>query len=180
LRPDGRHIAEFADAGDAFADFVRPEFEFVEIDHFTALAEAALHEHAGESFFAFERSGEFDVPEIRARLEEMDGVKVAFGFLVDFSDDASVGDFGLIAIELALESEFLIGEKFFVEPEDTAIAADEKGLRHLFDENAARAEPGDFDGHAKSDTVALAHGFCASGGHVKDKDGLKSSVTRGN
>ena len=41
--PDGRRFTDFADARDAFARFERFQFEFIEIDHFATLAEAALH-----------------------------------------------------------------------------------------------------------------------------------------
>ncbi len=179
FHPDGRRIAEFAETRDAFADFEGAQFQLVEIDDFAPLAEAALHEHAGEGFFGFCRSGEFNVPEVRARIEEMNGVEEAFRFPVNFGDDAGAGGLDLVAFELAFEGKFLILKKFFREAEDAAVAADEEGLRHLLDGNATGAKPGGFDGHAKGNAVALAHGFCASGGHGSQKECLKLSVTRG-
>jgi len=92
--PDGRRFTHFADARNAFARFEGSQFEFVEIDDFAALAEAALHQKTSESFLAgLMRGREFDVPEIGARFENVHGVEEAFGFAVDFRDDASADVF---------------------------------------------------------------------------------------
>jgi len=41
--PDGRRFTDLADARNAFARFEGSQFEFIEIDDFAALTEAALH-----------------------------------------------------------------------------------------------------------------------------------------
>ncbi len=79
----------------------------------------------------FGRRREFDVPEIGANIENVDGVEEAFGFLVDFSDDAGADGFDLIAFKLALESELLALEELCGNADDSAIAADKEGLSHL-------------------------------------------------
>jgi hypothetical protein len=170
FHPNGGCVAKFAETGDTFADFEGAQFQLVEIDDFAALTKAALHEHAGEGFFAFCKRREFDVPEVRTRVEEMDGVEEAFGVLVNFSDDAGAGGLDVVTFELAFKSKFLVLKEFFLEAKDAAVAADEEGLRHLFDGDAAGAKPGGFDRHAKGDAVALAHGFCASSGHGSQKE----------
>lgn len=163
--PDGRRFAVFAEARDAFANLEGFELELVEINDFAALAETAFHQHAGEGFVRLGRRREFDVPEVRANVEHVNGVKEAFGFLIDFGDDTGADGFDLIAIELAFEGEFLALEELFVDANDAAIAADKKGLSHLPGNHTARTKPRGFHGHAKGDAVALAHGFGASGGH---------------
>src|SRR6266852_7608722 len=87
--PDGGRVAKLADARDAFANFERFQLHLVEIDDFAALAEAAFHEKTREGFVGFVRSGEVDVPKVRARLKNMDGIEEVIGrVLVDFGDDA--------------------------------------------------------------------------------------------
>ena len=89
LDPDRWRLADFTNARDAFARFERFQFQFVEINDFAALTKAALHQEPGERLFGFVRRGKFDVPEIRARLKNMDSVEKAFGFVIDFRDDSS-------------------------------------------------------------------------------------------
>src|SRR5882672_458938 len=72
--PDGGRIANAAVPRDAFADFERFELNFVEIDDFAALAEAALHEKTRENFLDVVWSGEVNVPEIGAGIEKVDSV----------------------------------------------------------------------------------------------------------
>ena len=100
--PDRRRIAKSAEARDAFADFERFQFEFIEIDDFAALAEAALHEETREGFLGFMRRREVNVPEIGARVEKMNGVQEIVGrVLVDFGDDASAGVLPMVAFDAA-------------------------------------------------------------------------------
>src|SRR5438552_15638963 len=49
--PNGRRVAKFADARDAFVDFEGFQLDLVEIDDFSALAATAFHAKARESFF---------------------------------------------------------------------------------------------------------------------------------
>jgi hypothetical protein len=107
--PDGGRVAGNAVAGDTFANFERFELEFVEVNDFAALAEAAFHQEAGEGFIAFAGRREVDIPELGARVEKVDSVKVTVGFLVDFGDDAGASALPLIGFELAAEVEFLAG-----------------------------------------------------------------------
>ncbi len=180
FHPNGGSITEFAQTRDAFAAFEGSQFQLVEIDNFAALAKAALHEHAGEGFFSFGRGWEFNVPEVGAGIEEVDGIKEAFGFLVNFGHDAGTSGFDLIAFELAFKSEFLMLKELFLEAEDPPIAADKEGLGHLLDQDTAGSKPRDFEGHAKGDAVALTHGFfCASGGHGS-RNGFKIERNTGN
>jgi len=155
--PDGRGIANAAEAGDAFAHFEGFELNFVEIDDFAALAEAALHEKTREGFLAFVGKREVNVPEIGARINKMDGVEEVIGrVLVDFGDDACAGVFPEFALEIAAEVELLTHGKLFGEAEDAAIAADEHGFGGLRDGLAAGRDPGSFHGHAEADAVTLA------------------------
>ena len=154
--PDGRRIAQAANARDAFADFKRFQLELVEIDDFAALAEAALHEEAREGFLGLVKGGEVDIPEFGARVDEMDGVEKMIGrILIDFGDDASAGGFPHVAIEVAAEVEFLAHGKFFGEADDAAIAADEQRFGGFGDSAAVRRDPRCFQGHAEADAVAL-------------------------
>ena len=115
------------------------------------------------------RRREFDVPEVGTRFENVNGVKEAFGFAIDFSDDAGTRGFGAVALERALERDFLAGEKLFVDLQNAAVATDKKGLR----ENAAHypdgVHPGGLERYAERDAIALAKDFAARGGHVRGK-----------
>ncbi len=114
--PDGGRVAKLADARDAFADFEGFQLQLVEIDDFAALAEAAFHEETREGFVGFVRGGEVDVPKVRARLKNMDGVEEVIGrVLVDFGDDAGAGVFPVVAFKVAAEMELLAHGKFFGE-----------------------------------------------------------------
>jgi len=154
--PDGRRIAEAANARDALADFKRFQLELVEIDDFAALAEAALHEQAREGFLGFMQGGEVDVPEFGAGVDEMDGVEKMIGrVLIDFGDDAGPGAFPHVAIEVAAEVEFLSHGEFFSEADNAAIAADEQRFGGFGESAAVGRDPGSFQGHAEADAVAL-------------------------
>ena len=115
------------------------------------------------------RRREFDVPEVGTQIENVNGVKEAFGFAVDFSDDAGARGFAPIALERTLERDFLPREKLFVDLQNAAVAADKKGLS----ENAAHypggVHPGGLERYAERDAIALAKDFCARGGHVRGK-----------
>jgi len=63
-----------------------------------------------------------------ARLENVNGVEEAFGFAIDFRDDASADGFDAVAFERTLERDFLALGKFFVNLQNAAVAAYEKGL----------------------------------------------------
>jgi len=155
--PDGRRVAKLADACDALADFEGFQLQLVEIDDFAALAEAAFHEKTSQSFLGFVRSGEVDVPEVGARIENMNGVKEVIGrVLVDFGDDTGAGLLPVVAFEVAAQVEFLAHGKFFGQAEDAAIAADEQRLGVVRDGDASRREPRYLDGHAESHAVAFA------------------------
>ncbi len=155
--PDGRRVAKFADASDAFADFKRFQLKLVEIDNFAALAEAAFHEKACESFFTLVRGRELDVPKVSAGIKNMNGVEeVVRRVLVDFGDDAGAGVFPLIAIEAAAEVKLLTHGEFLGQAENTAIAADEQGFGVLRDGGAGAGDPRCLNGHAESYAVTLA------------------------
>jgi len=154
--PNGRGVAKAANARDAFADFEGFQLEFVEIDDFAALAEAALHEKTREGFLGFVRRGELNVPEIGARVDQMDGVEKIVGrVLIDFGDDASARAFPDIAIEVAAEVEFHASRELFGEAKDAAIAADEQGFGGFGDSASVGRDPGSFHGHAEADAVTL-------------------------
>src|SRR5581483_1079529 len=125
LNPDGGRVAVLAKARDALANLEGLEFEFVQIDDFAALAEAALHEESRQGFLGFERSREIDIPEVGARIGDVDGINKAVGLAIDLGHDACAGGFILLAIALAFQRKLLAGEKFFGELDDAAIAADE-------------------------------------------------------
>src|SRR5229473_898014 len=72
---------------------------------------------------------EFDAPEVRAGIKNVDGVnKVMRWVLVDFGDDARASALPVVAILVAAEVQLLAGGKFFVQAHDAAIAADEQCL----------------------------------------------------
>jgi len=155
--PDGRRVAKFADARDAFPDFKRLQLELVEIDDFAALAEAAFHEKAREGFFALVRGGELDVPEIGAGIKNVNGVEEVVGrVLVDFGDDAGAGVFPLVAIKAAAEVKLLPHGELFGQAEDAAVAAYEQGFDVLRDRGAGAGNPRCLDRHAESYAVTLA------------------------
>jgi len=166
FHPDGGRVADFADARDGFANLERFQLEFIEIDDFAALAEAALHEEAGDGFFGAVERRKLDAPEIVPVIEDVKGVEEAFGFAVDFGDDACADGSGEAAFENALKSEFVALEELVGEAEDSAVAADEKSMRGALEDDAFAREPSGFEGQAESDAVALAFGFGARGGHV--------------
>ncbi len=154
--PDGRGVAKLAEARDAFADFKGFQLQFVEIDDFAALAKAAFHEEARESFVGFVRSREVDVPEVGAQIENMNGVEEVIGrVLVDFGDDAGAGVLPVIAFEMAAQVELLAGGKFIGQAKNAAIAADEQGFGVLRDGEAGGRDPRCLDGHAESHAVTL-------------------------
>src|SRR5438477_3395774 len=115
-------ITDFADARNTFARFEGFQLEFIEMNDFAALAKTTLHEQASESFFSIARRREFDIPEIAAWLEEMQRVEKAFGLAIDFGDDTGASGLGVIAIEDALEGNFLTGRELFLRANNTAIA----------------------------------------------------------
>ena len=165
FHPDGRGVANLADARDGFAGFEGFKFEFVEIDDFAALTEAAFHEKAGESFFSALRRREFDTPEVGAVIEDMEGVEEAFGFVIDFGHDAGADGLGNAAIERPFEHDFVAGLQFVGQAEDAAVATYEKGVGGALEDEAVGGEPGGFERDAEGDAVTLAHSFSASGGH---------------
>jgi hypothetical protein len=155
--PDRGRVANAAVAGDAFADFERLQLNFIEIDDFAALAEAALHEKASKGLFGFLGRRKINVPKLGAGIEEMNGIEKMIGrVLVNFRDHAGASVFPEFAFKAAAEVELLAHGKFFREAEDAAIAADEHGFGHLSDRVALRRDPGGFHGHAEADAVTLA------------------------
>src|SRR2546429_3481751 len=112
--PNGRRVAKAAVARDAFANFEGFQLQLVEIDDFATLAEAALHEETRKGFLGFVKSREVDVPEVGARIENMNGVKEVIGrVLVDFGDDAGAGVFPGVSFEVAAQVELLAHGEFF-------------------------------------------------------------------
>jgi hypothetical protein len=155
--PDGGRITKAANARDALADFEGFQLELVEINDFAALAEAALHEQTSEGFLGFVRGGEVNVPELGARVDEMNGVKEMVGrVLIDFSDDAGASAFPDVALEIAAEVKFLGDRKFFGEADDAAVAADEESFGGFGESAAVGRDPGSFQGHTEADAVTLA------------------------
>jgi len=164
--PDGRRLAKAADACDAFADLEGFQLDLVEIDDFAALAKAAFHEKTREGFFALVRGGEIDVPEVGARVKDVDGVEEVIGrVLVDFCDNAGAGAFRVVAVESAAKVKLLARGKFFREAKDAAIAADEQSFGVLLDSVTSGRDPGGLDGHAESHAVTLPESvrFCGHG-----------------
>ena len=155
--PNGRRVAKFADARDAFADFEGFQLDLVEIDDFAALAETAFHEKARESFFTLMRGRELDVPEIGAGVKNVNSVEEVVGrVLVDFGNDAGAGVFPLVTIKAASEVELLAHRKLFCQAEDAAIAAYKQSFGVLRDGGAGAGNPRCLDGHAESYAVTLA------------------------
>ena len=177
LDPDGRRVAMLANTGDAFADFEGLELQLVEISDLAALAEAAFHQKTRESFFGLMWGREFDLPEVRTCIQNVDGVEEAVGLLVDFSDDAGAGAFPLVAFALAAEVEFLAHGQLIGEAKDAAVAADEQSLGGLFVGRASAGDPGCLDGHAEADAVTLAKAirYC---GHRRFEKSLDFSLAR--
>ena len=137
------------------------QLHFVQIDDFTALAETALHEHARQSFFGLMRQREINFPEIRAGLENRDGVEEAFGLAVDLGDDFGARGSHGVAFERALQSQFLAGEEFFLETNDAAVAADEQRFGGFLHGDSVVAEPGGFHLEAQAYAIALTDSFGA-------------------
>jgi len=155
--PDGRRVAKAAETRDAFAYFERFQLELVQINDFATLAEAALHEEAGKGFLGFVRGGEVDVPEVGARIENMNGVEEVIGrVLIDFCDDAGAGVFPVVAFKTAAQVQLLAHGKFFSEAENAAIAADEQSFGILGEGDASAGDPGCLNGHAELHAVTLA------------------------
>jgi len=178
--PDRGRVAKLADARDALADFEGFQLQLVEIDDFAALAEAAFHEKTSESFLGFVRRGEVDVPEVGARIENMNGVKeVIRRVLVDFGDDAGAGLLPVVAFEVAAQVEFLAHGKFFGQAEDAAIAADEQSLGVVRDGDASRREPRYLDGHAESHAVALTESIGECGHGADNRETRNQASTPG-
>lgn len=153
--PDGRRIAMAAETRNTLANFKRFQLQLVEIDDFAALAKAAFHEQAGESFLGFVRSREVDVPKIGAWLEKMDGIEKATGILVDFGDDAGARFLPVVAIQVTSQMQLLADIELFRETQNSAIAADEQRLRGLRERGPGRRSPGGFHGNAETHTVTL-------------------------
>src|SRR6266852_6187137 len=96
----------------------------------------------GECFLVgLMRSREFDIPEIGTRFENVDGIKEAFRFAINFGEDAGTSGSHAVTIEQALKRDFLAGEKLFCDSHNAAVAADEQG----YGGNAAHHSGG---GHA--------------------------------
>ena len=148
-----------AKARDTFANFEGLQLHLVEIDDFAALAEAAFHEQAGESFFGFVRSGEIDVPEVDAGIQDRNGVDETFRLAIDFGNDSGADGFALVAFEFSMQGEFLAGEQLFLQAEDAAIAADQKRLCVLADGSAGGGKPRGLDLQLQADAVALTNAF---------------------
>ena len=161
--PDGRGVAMGAEAGDALANLERFELKLVEINDFAALAEAALHEQAGEGVLGGVRGGEVDAPKIVARIKEHKGVEEAFVVAIEFGEDAGTRGFPAVGVGEAAKREFLPGGDFFCEAKDAAVAADEQGLRGLIVCLARCVDPGGVDGKAQADAIAFAKTFGAHG-----------------
>ncbi len=68
------------------------------------------------------RSREFDIPEIGTRFENVDGIKEAFRFAINFGEDAGASRPHAVTIEQALERDFLAGEKLFCDSQNAAVA----------------------------------------------------------
>ncbi len=115
------------------------------------------------------RSREFDIPEIGTRFENVDGIKEAFRFAINFGEDAGASRPHAVTIEQALERDFLAGEKLFCDSQNAAVAADEQGYGGNAAHHSGGVHPGGFERDAKGDAVALAKDFCAHGGHEKGK-----------
>ena len=155
--PDGGGVANTAVAGDAFADFERLQLNFIEIDDFAALAEAALHEEASKGFFGLLGRREVNVPKLGAGIENVNGVEKVIGrVLVNFGDDTGASVFPEFAFEVAAEVELLAHGKLFREAKNAAITADEHGFGDLGDGLPIGRDPGSFHGHAEADAVTLA------------------------
>lgn len=169
FHPDRRRIANFADPRDGFANFEGFQLEFIQVNDFAALAEAALHEQARDGFLGAIERRKLDAPEIVAMVQDVEGVEEAFGFVVDFSDDAGADGNGLAGFENTLKREFVAPEEFIRESEDAAIAADEKSVSGALEDDAFGGKPGGFERHAEGDAVALAFGFGAGGGHERGR-----------
>ncbi len=134
------------------------------------MAEATFHQQSSECFLAgLVRSREFDIPEIGTRFENVDGIKEAFWFAINFSDDAGTSGSDAVAIEQALERDFLAGENLFCDSQNAAVAADEQGYGGNAAHHSGGVHPRGFERDAKGDAVALAKDFCAHGGHEKGK-----------
>jgi hypothetical protein len=173
--PDGRRVAKPAQARDALAAFERFQLQLVEIDDFAALAEAAFHEKTSEGFCTFVRRGEVDVPEVGARVENMNGIEEMIGrILVDFGDDAGAGVLPSVAFEIAAQVKLLAHEKFFGQAEDAAIAADEESFGGLREGDAGRSDQGHLQGHAETHAVALPESIGKCGhGAIREKPAIR-------
>src|SRR5256885_264831 len=170
LCPNRWRVANLANARDTSARFERFQLEFVQINDFAALAEAAFHQQTRERLFArFVGRREFNVPKVRARFQEMDRIKKPIWLAIDFSNDPSAGRFDAIAFEGPLKGDFLAWKKFFVHAQDAAVATDQPGLCDQAAYDARTVHPGRFERHSKGNTIALPQAFCARGGHVRGK-----------
>ena len=159
LNPDGRGIAVPAKTGDTFSNFEGLELHLVEVDDFAALAKTTFHQEASEGFLAFVRSGEIDVPEVGAGIEDGNGVDETFGLAIDFRNNFGANGLVLIAIEFSKQGDFLAREELFLQTENAAITAHKKGLGILACGSARRGGPRGFDLQLQADAVALTNAF---------------------
>ena len=129
--------------------------QFVKIDDFAALAEAALHQETGEGFFGFVGRREVNVPEIGGQVEKVNGVEETVWLLVNFCDDAGPRALPEVAFVMAAEVELLSGGDSFAEAEDAAVAADKQSLNRLGNGGAGAGDPRCLHGHAEAHAVTL-------------------------
>jgi len=78
-------------------------------------------------------SREVDVPEVRSRVYDRDGVEKAFGLLVDLRDDPYARNFPTVAFTLPAQGYLLPGEELLGQPNDRTIAAYQERFRGLPD-----------------------------------------------
>ena len=62
----------------------------------------AQHTKGCEGFFGRVRRGEFNVPKISARFEDMDRIEETFGFAINFRNDASRHGLDAVAFQRTL------------------------------------------------------------------------------
>jgi len=145
----------FADARDAFADFKRFYFNFIEIDDFAALAEAAFHEKSGERFLGFVGSREVDIPKIGTGFEKVKCVEESVWFVINFRHYAGTSGFPGVSFLAAPKRNVLAGGEFFGQTQDSAVAADEQRVGGDLDSDTSAGKPGSLNRHPEIDAVAL-------------------------
>ena len=138
----------------AFPHFKRFQLHLIQVHYFASLAKSAFHQQSCQRLIRFVWSGEFDVPEIRPRLRDLNRVQKSIRLLIDLRHYARPRGLDHIAFHPP-QRNLLSRCQFFVQAQHSAISADQQRLRDvLYGRSVARC-PRCFHGHPEADAIAL-------------------------